>query len=389
MAPRFHKVRTRVNAKTARAFHRDLVGWYRRHHRRLPWRATRDPWAIWVSEIMLQQTRVETVIPYYHRWLAAFPTVDALARAPARRVLKLWEGLGYYSRARNLHRAAQQVVQTGWAARLDTHARCSGGSVSRRFPRKKNNSALHRRRPEFLEGGAAPPSVHGLLPATAAAWQQLPGIGRYTAGAIASIAFDEREPVVDGNVARLFARVFGITANVTLPATQQKLWALAAVLLPARHCGEFNQALMELGALVCVPGEPRCAVCPLRRVCVARAAGRPASLPNRGAKRPVRRVTQDVAWIRRGDRLRLRQRPATGQLAGLWELPPRPAGAATNQRPLLVLRHAITDQRITLRVFADNRLTTCHRGQWVSRRQLAQRPMPAAHRRAVDRLWSA
>src|SRR5882724_692564 len=202
MATRFHIPAARVNLESFReAFHRDLLRWYRRHHRPLPWRATRDPYRIWVSEIMLQQTRVETVLPYYARWLRAFPTVRALARARADRVLKLWEGLGYYSRARNLHRAAQTVVR----------------------------------------------EYGGKLPQTAEGLQQLHGIGRYTAGAVASIAFGERVPLVDGNVARVFARIFAVRANVRAPQTMNKLWQFAEDLVPDRDPGEFNQALMELG----------------------------------------------------------------------------------------------------------------------------------------------
>src|SRR6266404_3812291 len=237
MATRFHIPAARVNLESFReTFHRDLLRWYRRQHRQLPWRATRDPYRIWVSEVMLQQTRVDTVLPYYARWLRAFPTIRALAQARADRVLKLWEGLGYYSRARNLHRAAQTVVR----------------------------------------------EYGGKLPRTAEGLRQLPGIGRYTAGAIASIAFDERTPLVDGNVARVFARIFAIRANVKSPRTLDCLWNLAENLLPDTNAGEFNQALMELGALVCTPVNPRCAACPMRRVCLAKARGLVDRLPDRG-----------------------------------------------------------------------------------------------------------
>lgn len=270
---------------------------------------------------MLQQTRVETVIPYYQRWLCAFPTVESLARAPLSRVLKLWEGLGYYSRARNLHRAAKIVVRHGFAN-----------------------------------------------------FRHLPGIGRYTAGAIASIAFDERAALVDGNVARVFARVFNIRSNVKLPATQKKLWALAETLLPVCGCGEFNQALMELGALICPPSSPQCGECPLRRICKMPGD----TLPNRGPKRRMEPVTQDVMWAMRDGKVLLRKRQATGLLAGMWELP---AGKG-NGRLLLTLRHTIMNRRITLRVFEAK----TGAGRWASPRSLA---MPAAHRRAVTALLSA
>lgn len=314
MAKEFH-----IPPATVNAFQRALPRWYRQHHRDLPWRRTRDPYAIWVSEIMLQQTRVETVIPYFTRWLKTFPDVATLAAAPLHRVLKLWEGLGYYSRARNLHRAAAMVAGSGFGD-----------------------------------------------------FQQLPGIGRYTAGAIASIAFDQRAPIVDGNVARVFARVFNIRANVKLPATQARLWSLAESLLPARKCGEFNQSLMELGALVCRPVNPCCEVCPLRRVCAAPGD----TLPNRGRRPRMRAVVQDVAWDCRQGKVRVRQRPTTGLLAGLWELPPTVAGV----KCLTVVKHSIMDRRITLRVWEARAAS----GRWVSRRVLEQLPMPAAHRRALN-----
>src|ERR1044071_631229 len=217
---------TRLNLPraTVNAFHRDLQRWYRRHHRKLPWRETRDPYRIWVSEVMLQQTRVETVLDYYRRWLRVFPTLASLARAPQSRVLKLWEGLGYYSRARNLHRAAKLVADR---ARPPGAARTARRSV----------------------------------PTTAKELRELPGIGRYTAGAIASIAFGQRAPAVDGNVARVLARGLGRTGRE---------WETADALLPDKTCGEFNQALMELGALVCVPVNPRCERCPMWTVCATR-----------------------------------------------------------------------------------------------------------------------
>ena len=326
--------------------------WYRRHKRNLPWRQTRDPYAIWVSEIMLQQTRVETVIPYYQRWLRAFPTIESLARAPLSRVLRLWEGLGYYHRARHLHRAARQLVSSA-------------------------NNPNNRDNPNhlILQSGQ---SVERSFQSLAAFFRRLPGVGRYTAGAIASIAFDERAALVDGNVARVLARVFNIRANVKRTTTQRRLWALAEALLPARGCGEFNQALMELGALVCLPSSPRCEECPLRRVCKMPGD----TLPNRGPKRRMTPVTQDVVWMRRDGKIRLCRRPAKGLLAGLWELPPRENGGG---QLLLTLRHTIMNRRITLRVFAGD----SGAGQWVSCRSLARRAMPVAHRRAVTALLSA
>jgi A/G-specific adenine glycosylase len=347
----------RVDANTVRAFHYGLVRWYRRHHRKLPWRSTRDPYRIWVSEIMLQQTRVNVVRDYYLRWIRAFPTIVSLANAPARRVLKLWEGLGYYTRARNLHRAAKMIVRK---------AR-SSVPLSRDWPARA-------------------------CPTTAAEWITLPGIGRYTAGAIASIAFGQRVPVVDGNVARVLARVFGLRGNVTKPATRKTLWKLAAQILPARNPGTFNQALMELGALVCVPVTPRCAGCPLNRICVARGRGEQHELPNRGPRREQRLVTHNAAFVRRGERILLRRRPARGLLAGLWELPALLKRPQPGRRPLLTLRHTITNKRITLRVFA--REPSGEGGangdfRWASRNDLARLALPAAHRRALERILAA
>ncbi len=258
---------------------------------------------------MLQQTRVEVVRDYYRCWLRVFPTLRSLARAPLDRVLQLWEGLGYYHRARNLHRAAQMITR---------------------------------------------------LPRTAAALRQLPGIGRYTAGAIASIAFDQPEPIVDGNIARVFHRLF----------PGQEPWSVAAALLPARAPGEFNQALMELGALVCLPRQPRCAVCPVRKLCAG-----PRPLPRRRV--PLQPVTQSVLFAHRNGRVLLRQRPPTGLLAGLWELPP-----GRSHRELLTIRHTITNHRITLRVYAGS--PPPGQGHWFTRRQLARLAMPAAHRRALN-----
>jgi A/G-specific adenine glycosylase len=316
MATHFHNAPVRVNAKTRRAFHRDLLRWYCRARRDLPWRRTRDPYKIWVSEIMLQQTRVEVVRDYYARWLKSFPTVQALARAPYARVLKCWEGLGYYSRAKNLHLAARRVK--------------------------------------------------GAIPRTAEELRRLPGIGRYTAGAIASIAFGERAAVVDGNVARVFARVFGRTARE---------WETAEALLPARSCGDFNQALMELGALVCVPLNPRCEHCPLWSVCATRGDAVPRRKP-----RKLRRVIENVLFVSNHGSVLLRQRPRVGLLAGMWELP-----TGKSRRHLLTIRHAITDRQITLRVFEG----TSASGRWFSRRQLQRIAMPAAQRRALESVLSA
>jgi A/G-specific adenine glycosylase len=262
-------------APETKALRRKLLRWYRANRRDLPWRRTRDPYAIWLSESMLQQTRVETVIPYWERFLARFPTIEDLARAPLDDVLTLWAGLGYYSRARNLHRAAQTML------------------------------AQH----------------EGRVPDEADALRELPGVGRYTAGAVASIAFDRAEPVVDGNVARVFARIFGIEADVKSTPVLKRLWQEAAELVRGASPGDLNQALMELGATVCVPRGARCLACPVSEHCVAYREGLTESLPRKTKKKTPRPVSAVAGWMERRGQVLMVQRPAEGLLGGLWELP--------------------------------------------------------------------
>lgn len=252
-----------------------LGAWFDVARRDLPWRRTRDPYAIWLSEVMLQQTRVATVVEYFGRFLERFPTVEALAAAEADEVLGAWSGLGYYRRARALHLGAREVV-----ARY---------------------------------GGA--------LPRDAAALRAIPGIGAYTAGAIASIAFGRREPLVDGNVARVLARVFGIDDDVRAPATAKRLWALAERLVPSDSPGRHNEALMELGATVCTPREPKCLVCPLRDLCVARREGRQDELPVVAKKRRPKVVRMAALVATRGAEVLLAKRSDDGAFAGMWEPP--------------------------------------------------------------------
>ena len=266
-----------------------LTIWFDAVKRDLPWRKTRDPYAIWLSEIMLQQTRVDTVIPYFHRFLSRFGTVDELASADEDAVLALWSGLGYYRRARELHHAAQEVVA--------------------RF------------------GGA--------LPATAEELRSLPGIGRYTAGAIASIAFSAREPLVDGNVARVFARHFGIEDDVSSTSGTRALWSLAGRLVPADRPGRFNEALMELGATVCTPRDPRCGGCPLAQSCVARAQAKQHELPRTAPKSAPRRVAMVAAVVRSGANVLLARRESGGLFGGLWEPPMVEAESLDDARKLL------------------------------------------------------
>lgn len=258
-----------------------LLAWWDNGHANLPWRCSRDPYGVWVAEIMLQQTQITTVIPYYERWLAAFPTLADLAAAPLDDVLKLWEGLGYYSRARNLHAAAQQVVQ-GY-------------------------------------GGALPQTVPELM--------SLRGIGRYTAGAIASIAFNQRTPVLDGNVIRVLSRLTDLPDDVTQAATRRHLWELADHLVPDGRPGDYNESIMELGQLVCLPKSPRCLICPLTSICLARQHGTQAERPVRPPRKrtPHYDVVAGIIWrdeqpTAKGHFL-IAQRPLDGMLGGLWEFP--------------------------------------------------------------------
>jgi A/G-specific adenine glycosylase len=250
-----------------------LLAFYDARGRDLPWRYTRDPYAIWISEIMAQQTRVDTVIPYYDRWLRRFPDVHALASADVDDVLKEWEGLGYYSRARNLHSAARVVC--------DRHA--------------------------------------GVLPDSYAALRELPGVGDYTAGAVASIAYGASEPAVDGNVRRVLCRLLDVP-----DLSPAKLRSAAAGLVPAERPGEFNQALMELGSTVCTPRAPRCHDCPLAAHCRARAAGTQLQRPRAKPKKQIPTIDVAVAILRRsGDHVLLQRRPDGGLLGGMWAFPAR------------------------------------------------------------------
>jgi len=255
-----------------------ILNWYDKNARTLPWRVPGgggDPYAVWVSEIMLQQTRVETVIPYYERWLGLFPSVTALADAPEQSVLSAWEGLGYYSRARNLHKAAKMVVS------------------------------------EF--GGEIPNEVAQL--------RRLPGIGRYTAAAIASIAFNQDVATLDGNLRRVFSRVFDVSQPADSPTGEEMLWALAQEYLPPGRAGDYSQALMDLGASICLPKNPLCLLCPLGEVCLARALGVQEQRPILKPKAAVPHKLKAAAVILRDGCALLNQRPAKGLLGSLWEFP--------------------------------------------------------------------
>lgn len=337
-----------------------LRNWYRAHRRDLPWRETRDPYAIWVSEVMLQQTQVATVIPFFLRFLAAFPNVAALAAADEHEVLRQWEGLGYYRRARCLHRAAKAVVER--------------------------------------HGGRIPDDPDAL--------QKLPGFGRYTVGAVLSQAYDRPLPILEANSLRVLCRLFAVDGDPRSGAVRRRLWELAEALVPQRGAGEFNQALMEIGALVCTSAAPRCTACPLKRTCAAFQTGRQGELPARPPSAQVVEVREVAVVVRRRAAVFLVRRPESGRWAGLWEFPhgpledgERPEEAATRLltsvtglsatigREIGVLRHGVTRYRITLACFEARYRRGAFRsdfytaGRWVVPAQLADFALSAPQRR--------
>ena len=342
-----------------------LLGWYRSHGRDLPWRRTRDAYRIWIAEVMLQQTQVETVIPYYERWIARWPTVRALAGADLDDVLKLWEGLGYYGRARRLWAAAREIVT----------------------------------------------EHQGELPSSDQALARLPGIGPYTAGAIASIAFGQATPAIDGNARRVFARLLAVRADVSAPATLRRLDRAARSFLPCDGPGEFNQAVMDLGATVCRPKTPNCPVCPLEGLCEARRLGLERKLPNRAPRRPIPKVEVAVGVIQRGEAIFIQKRPLEGLLGGLWEFPggkldagETPAACLARELEeelgvhaqvlgrLAVVDHAYTHLRVRMHAFLCQLPEGAPgppegaRMRWVSVERLDDYAFPAANRRILEAL---
>lgn len=314
-----------------RSFRRALLAWYDAQRRDLPWRRDCDPYRVWVSEIMLQQTRVAAVLDHYARFLRRFPTVQSLARAREASVLALWSGLGYYHRARRMHQAAKLIV------------RARGGG----------------------------------FPQSAEEWSELPGIGRYTANAIASIAFGEAVAVVDGNVERVLRRLFG-------PEHSTPTWGRAEALLDRKRPGDFNQAMMELGATVCTPRAPQCIICPLDRFCDSRGAepSRPQLARNR--------KQLSYALAQRGSQVLLVRRPAESSLmAGMWELPEIDPAHSNGAGPALRLRHSITDTDYQAAVFAmpaDHIKPQAKEVRWVTRRQWEQLPLTGLARKILQRL---
>ncbi len=316
---------------------RALLAWYRRRRRDLPWRSTRDPYAIWVSEVMLQQTRAAAVIPYYERFLAGFPTVESLAAAPEQDVLAQWSGLGYYSRARNLHRAAKQIAE------------------------------------------------RSSFPATYDEIRALPGVGPYTAAAVASIAFDLPNAVLDGNVVRVLSRLSAEPGLISRAETRARLDALAARLLPRSAPGSFNQAVMELGATVCLPRRPLCAQCPLASHCQAHQRGIESQFPLRPAPPKIVETEQRLLIVTRSTRVLLTGRPANSvRLGGMWELPESgQLPDAVLVEPLGTFRHAIVSTSYRYEVWTAKLPRLPQGFKWCGAEELGRLPLTTAARKAL------
>lgn len=322
-------------------FDRSLVAWFKRDGRKLPWRETTDPYRILVSELMLQQTQVATVLERYRRWFDRFPTVNALAEAPESAVLREWQGLGYYQRARNLHQCARMIVD----------------------------------------------HFGGVFPATVQDLSSLPGVGRYTAGAIMSFAFDRPAPIVDANVARVLSRLMDLQRPIDGGSGKKELWDAAARYSAGTHASLRNSALMELGALICIPRKPRCVICPVRTFCRARD---PESLPKKRPRPVIERRIERFLFIRRFNQILVQQN--TGKRwRGLWSLPKR-LGTETcdnSAEPIVTLRHPITRFMVRLEVFQAAPPSVLEEGQrWCAIQELDELPMPSPHRCAVQRALS-
>ncbi len=352
------------------AFARNLLDWYGRGHRDLPWRHTRDPYRIWLSEIMLQQTRVETVLSYYERFLERFPDVTSLAAGDLDEVLKLWEGLGYYARARNLHKAAGLVI---------SH-----------------------------HGGQLPKDIESV--------NALPGVGRSTAGSLLCFAHGQRHPVLDGNVKRVLLRLWAVAEDKARPPVERWLWRAAETLLAdANHPADYNQALMELGATVCTPRTPNCRGCPVKRGCAAKKKGIQENLPVRKRKGATPHYTIGVGVIANdAGEVLVQKRPAAGLLGGLWEFPGgkrqgRETLPETVRReiaeeleievqvgdPIATIRHAYTHFHITLHAYHCHHLRGAPRPraadawQWLPVARLPELAFPRANQRILELLLNA
>ena len=346
-----------VAPNRSREIQKRLLHWFEQNGRDLPWRKTCDPYAIWISEIMLQQTQVATVIPYYQRFLKSFPTVHRLARSDLSKVLKTWEGLGYYSRARNLHRASKIILN---------HFK-----------------------------GNIPDRLKDLL--------NLPGIGKYTAGAILSIAYNKEAPILDGNVRRVLSRLFAVLKGPK--KTERLLWKISESLIPKGRANAFNQALMDLGSLICTPKDPLCHRCPLRHHCMAKASGNPERYPSKGVKKKIPQVVALAAVIEKDGKVLLHHRPPEGLLGGLWEFPNWRSEEKGRSRLRLRLRNytkkelglnvevkgsigtfkqTFTHFKLTLHVFNCQPIAGRGKGKWVAIKDLDQFAMSRIHRRIAE-----
>jgi A/G-specific adenine glycosylase len=326
-----------ISPKNTRAFRRSLLAWYRRHYRDLPWRRTRDPYAILISEIMLQQTQAAAVVPYYNRWLRRFPTIRSLARATESDVLHAWQGLGYYARARNLHHCSKLIVE----------------------------------------------KFGGIFPSDPNELKSLPGIGSYTANATAVFAFNQPLPLVEANTGRVLARLFNIRDPIDSSSGRRKLWEASTKLVLGKTARDFQNAMMDLGSLVCIVRNPRCQVCPVRKFCRAR---NPASLPRKRKRAAIVPLIESHRLCTNGDALLLEQ--CRRRWHGMWILPPLKLDclnqSSSRRRPIHTSVFPFTNHRVTLRVYRQRAHQIDHRVQrWFRKSELNTIPIPSPHRRAI------
>ncbi|HEY5983804.1 MAG TPA: A/G-specific adenine glycosylase [Anaerolineales bacterium] len=344
-----------------------LLKWYEQNARDLPWRRRVTPYRTWVSEVMLQQTRVETVMPYFRRWMIRFPTLRRLSQASEREVLLLWEGLGYYSRARNLRNAARLLVR----------------------------------------------HFDGKIPSKVSQLSRLPGVGPYTAGAIASIAFGVNEAAMDGNIRRVLARVFYVKDAAKDPKVEKRLWEIARTHLPKGKASEYNQSLMDLGATICLPNQPQCIVCPVRGLCLARKRGEQGSIPRRQLHRSIPHHVLGAVVVRRNRSVLIAKRVSKNLLGGMWEFPKAALDMVDNGRlvpgrrfsaslkeehalrvwnlsPLLQVQHAYSHFRVTVHAFRGRGTlgSSGRRFKWVRVVTLSHYPMGRVDRMIARHLQS-